>query len=156
MHGTSLADDRSRSGRLEGAARAELIEAVSTAAVKRLFLDYDGTLTPIRRNPALATPTPDLLALLQDLGRRPDFDVTIITGRSREFCDQYFGEIDLNLVAEHCAFYRRKGGGGWESVVSAEEFERIKAVVRPTSQLRATHSRRLRRRKRDSLGPALS
>ncbi|MDQ3772957.1 MAG: bifunctional alpha,alpha-trehalose-phosphate synthase (UDP-forming)/trehalose-phosphatase [Pseudomonadota bacterium] len=121
----------SRSGRLEGAARAELIEAVSTAVVKRLFLDYDGTLTPIRRNPTLATPTPDLLALLQDLGRRPDFDVTIITGRSREFCDQYFAGIDLNLVAEHCAFYRRKGGGGWESVVSAEEFERIKAVVRP-------------------------
>ncbi|MBT9253711.1 MAG: bifunctional alpha,alpha-trehalose-phosphate synthase (UDP-forming)/trehalose-phosphatase [Brockia lithotrophica] len=47
------------------------------------FLDYDGTLVPLVRDPSLAAPDPELLKLLASLARPRKSEVVVISGRSR-------------------------------------------------------------------------
>ena len=77
-----------------------------------LFLDYDGTLVPIRELPELAVPEPNLLDLTVRLASVTD--LVIISGRNRDFLDRWFSKVDVTLVAEHGAFIRH-AGGEWES-----------------------------------------
>ncbi|KAF7727520.1 threalose-6-phosphate phosphatase [Apophysomyces ossiformis] len=83
------------------------------SAKRRLFLfDYDGTLTPIVRNPADARPTPSLLRDLDALCKDPANTVWIISGRDQNFLSTYFGNIHrLGLSAEHGSFM--KMGNQW-------------------------------------------
>lgn len=47
-----------------------------------LFLDYDGTLTPLCDHPSEAHLTPEMLRVLRLSADRPDTDVAIVSGRS--------------------------------------------------------------------------
>ena len=82
----------------------------------RLFLfDWDGTLTPIVRNPTAAVPTPAVLDILRGLSTHPRDEVWIISGRDPDFLAQCFDDTPLlALSAEHGAFVRRRGHGDWE------------------------------------------
>ncbi len=77
-----------------------------------LFLDYDGTLVPIRELPELAVPETKLVDLTVRLASVTD--LVIISGRNRDFLDRWFSEVNVTLVAEHGAFIRH-AGGEWES-----------------------------------------
>ncbi|KAI8394082.1 trehalose-phosphatase-domain-containing protein [Radiomyces spectabilis] len=85
------------------------------SANKRLFLfDYDGTLTPIVRNPADACPTPTLLNYLKHLCTDQANSVWIISGRDQVFLNTYLGNIQrLNLSAEHGSFMKIAGEQDW-------------------------------------------
>jgi trehalose 6-phosphate synthase/phosphatase len=77
---------------------------------KRLFLlDYDGTLTPIARMPHLAVPGDELYELLSSLAFNPKTEVVVISGRPINVLEKWFGELPVNLVAEHGAFHKMKG-----------------------------------------------
>jgi trehalose 6-phosphate synthase/phosphatase len=81
------------------------------ASTKRLLLlDYDGTLVPFARLPELAVPDQDLVKLLKRLADDPHTDVTVISGRESGSLQSWFGELDINLVAEHGAGIRLKRG----------------------------------------------
>ena len=77
---------------------------------RALFFDYDGTLVPLARTPEQAVPGRSLLDLLRLLASDPRNDITIISGRQREFLQKHLGDIRLSLVAEHGAWMRRRGG----------------------------------------------
>jgi len=47
-----------------------------------LFLDYDGTLTPLRRHPSEAVLGPSMRAAVEACAAREDTDVTLISGRA--------------------------------------------------------------------------
>jgi trehalose 6-phosphate synthase/phosphatase len=47
-----------------------------------LFLDYDGTLTPLRRHPSEATLSPRMRRAISDCAERSDTDVAVVSGRS--------------------------------------------------------------------------
>lgn len=80
---------------------------------KRLLIfDYDGTLVPIARLPELAIPDDQLIKTLIDLAADKRNTVVISSGRDADFLDKWFGELELNLVAEHGAFY--KAHGKWQ------------------------------------------
>ena len=88
-----------------------------THADKRLILlDYDGTLASFTKLPEQAKPDKDLLILLKELSENPKNDVVVISGRDKETLGQWLGDLPLNLVAEHGAFYRVKNTE-WESPV---------------------------------------
>ncbi|KAL3419723.1 putative trehalose-6-phosphate synthase [Phlyctema vagabunda] len=92
-------------------------------AKKRLFMfDYDGTLTPIVKDPAAAIPSDRVIRTLQALASDHRNAVWIISGRDQEFLSQYLGHIkELGFSAEHGSFMRHPGSTEWENL--AETFD---------------------------------
>ncbi|KAI4181673.1 MAG: hypothetical protein L6R41_006475 [Letrouitia leprolyta] len=85
-------------------------------ATARLFLfDWDGTLTPIVREPAAAVPTPVVVDILQKLSSHPKNEFWIISGRDSSFLGKHFDPISsIGLSAEHGAFVRYPRHADWE------------------------------------------
>lgn len=93
------------------------------SAKKRLFMfDYDGTLTPIVRDPAAAIPTERLIRTLKALASDHRNSVWIISGRDQEFLQGHLGNIsELGFSAEHGSFMRHPRSTEWENL--AETFD---------------------------------
>jgi len=99
--------------------RAKLL-AQYRAAKKRLFMfDYDGTLTPIVKDPQSAIPSDRVIRTLKTLASDPANAVWIISGRDQAFLEEWMGHIsELGLSAEHGSFMRKPGDETWENVAS--------------------------------------
>jgi trehalose 6-phosphate synthase/phosphatase len=106
------ADDKSHADD----ARAKLSAAVRAGQRIAVFLDYDGTLREIERDPAAATPTPELRQLLDLLCARDEIDVTIISGRTPDDLESFLADYPFGLIAEHGAAIRRPKHGEWEQL----------------------------------------
>ncbi|KAF6816897.1 putative trehalose-6-phosphate synthase [Colletotrichum plurivorum] len=92
-------------------------------AGKRLFMfDYDGTLTPIVREPSAAVPSERVLQTLKALAADEKNAVWIISGRDQEFLQQHLGHIPgLGFSAEHGSFMRNPGSDDWINL--ADKFD---------------------------------
>ena len=92
-------------------------------AKKRLFMfDYDGTLTPIVKDPQAAIPSERAILTLTALAADPQNAVWIISGRDQDFLQQYLGHISsLGFSAEHGSFIRHPGTTEWVNL--AETFD---------------------------------
>jgi len=77
-----------------------------------LFLDFDGTLAPIRRTPSLATLSPRMKSLLDQLSARPDVTLALVTGRSRQDILTRV-HIDTLLVMANHGFEIAGGRSEW-------------------------------------------
>ncbi|KAI1305077.1 trehalose-phosphatase [Xylaria venustula] len=88
------------------------------ASPKRLFMfDYDGTLTPIVRDPQAAIPSERVIQTLKALASDPRNAVWIISGRDQEFLQQHLGHISgLGFSAEHGSFIRYPAATTWENL----------------------------------------
>ena len=95
-------------------AGARLRRALESGQRVAMFLDYDGTLREIERDPAAARPNEAVRALLAALAARGNLAVTIISGRTPDDLDAFLGSYPCGLVAEHGASLRPAGGGSWE------------------------------------------
>jgi trehalose 6-phosphate synthase/phosphatase len=84
----------------------------------RLLLDYDGTLVPLARSPELAAPDEELLGLLERLAASPGIHMDIVSGRSHETLQQWFGDLPVSLWAEHGFWYRSRPSAPWEAAVT--------------------------------------
>ncbi|KAI6374789.1 hypothetical protein MCOR25_003053 [Pyricularia grisea] len=93
------------------------------AAGKRLFMfDYDGTLTPIVREPSAAVPTERLLQTIKALAADDRNAVWVISGRDQDFLSAHLGHIqNLGFSAEHGSFMKRPGSDEWENL--ADKFD---------------------------------
>ncbi|KAG4305986.1 hypothetical protein PORY_000896 [Pneumocystis oryctolagi] len=80
-----------------------------------LFMfDYDGTLTPIVKDPLVAIPSRKLLHVLRALAENPKNQVWIISGRDQSFLAKWFDNIpQLGLSAEHGCFMRFPNTSNW-------------------------------------------
>lgn len=86
------------------------IQGEYRATQKRLFiLDYDGTLSAFKSQPEDAVPTIETYKLLNKLASDPKNKVVISSGRDRDTLEQWFGNIAIDLAAEHGACYKDKG-----------------------------------------------
>jgi len=92
-------------------------------ADKRLFMfDYDGTLTPIVKDPLAALPSERLIRTIKALAEDHRNNIWIISGRDQEFLQQQLGHIpELGFSAEHGSFLRHPGKKQWENL--AEKFD---------------------------------
>lgn len=72
----------------------------------QIFLDYDGTLVPIRMNPEECYADGSLRTLLDSISRR--YEMYIVTGRSMEDITEFVGS-DYNIIALHGAVRRVDG-----------------------------------------------
>ena len=95
----------------------EIRDAYLQAARRLLVLDYDGTLVPFAKRPQQAVPPQAVLDLLTALASDPRNRVALISGRSAENLDRWFGKIpQLRLVAEHGAELKTPLASTWESL----------------------------------------
>lgn len=79
-----------------------------------LFLDYDGTLAPLRKDPADAVPDSfisDLSGRLSAMAEK--VDTYLITGRPCEDMDRWFDGYGFHLIAEHGLFYKQPAATQW-------------------------------------------
>ncbi|KAH3675726.1 hypothetical protein WICMUC_002518 [Wickerhamomyces mucosus] len=90
-------------------------------AHRRLFLfDYDGTLTPIVKDPAAAIPSSRLINILGKLSEDPKNLIWIISGRDQAFLEKWLGSINpkLGLSAEHGCFMKDVNNQEWVNLAS--------------------------------------
>ncbi len=66
-----------------------------------LFLDYDGTLTPLVSHPSKAKLTPRMREVLMGCARRDDTDVSIVSGRALADISKVVGEPSLIYAGNH-------------------------------------------------------
>jgi trehalose 6-phosphate synthase/phosphatase len=111
---------------------ASILEDFKRSDSRCILLDYDGTLAPYQKLPALAKPDEDVLQLLADLCSDEKNDVVIISGRDVETLEKWLGHLPLTLVAEHGACIRYKNQPWKEQVSVTPEW---KEQVRPLLEL---------------------
>lgn len=88
---------------------------------RRLFMfDYDGTLTPIVKEPSAAIPSDRVLRTIKKLAADPQNAVWIISGRDRDFLGEWMGHIpELGLSAEHGCFMRPPRSDVWDNLAKS-------------------------------------
>ena len=93
---------------------ADILESFRNASKIGCFLDYDGTLREFEEDPEHASPMPEICQLLCQLADNPRIDPYLISGRKRNEMQEWFGELDVTLIAEHGFAVRRSGTDSWE------------------------------------------
>lgn len=96
---------------------AKVLNEIETAFKKAknsiLFLDYDGTLTGFTSNPQDAVPDAELKSIIKDLSALAQ--VVIISGRDKDTLGKWFDDQDIDLIAEHGVWVKRKENtGDWD------------------------------------------
>lgn len=93
---------------------AEKIAPALRSAKRSLFLiDYDGTIREFVDDPAAASPTDETLSALEGLTSIKGARVVIVSGRGRELLDDWLGDTDVGLVAEHGLWFRLTPDQEW-------------------------------------------
>ena len=91
-----------------------LARELATRSEVLLTLDYDGTLVKITSNPERARPDSALRELLVALAEMPRVQVCIVSGRSQPSLAAWFGELAIDLVAEHGVWSKRARDSDWQ------------------------------------------
>ena len=109
----------------------EIRRAFRDAAVRALYLDYDGTLVPLAARPADATPVPSMVEIVGAVARRRSTTVVIVSGRPAADLDRWFGHLrGVWLAAEHGALLRGPRDTAWHPLRPGADLE-WKGRVRP-------------------------
>ncbi len=98
----------------------EIVDRYRRASRRVIFLDYDGTLVPFSSVPELAIPDTQTLIRIEQLASDAKNRVVIISGRNRDFMEEWLGQLDILLVAEHGAFLRTPGSA-WECTIDPDQ-----------------------------------
>lgn len=88
-------------GKILRRAEKDIIEKIKRAGRIIFFLDYDGTLTPIRKKPSLAGIKKSTIATLKKLAKNPHFKVFIISGRSLKDVKNLIGIKSIFYIGNH-------------------------------------------------------
>lgn len=83
-----------------------------------VFLDYDGTLVPIKEKPEEAVLNKAIRNKLNQLAKEK-LNIVVVSGRPSEFLSAQFNNSNLHLVAEHGATELRPSDGKWRKRISA-------------------------------------
>jgi trehalose 6-phosphate synthase/phosphatase len=87
--------------------KVKLIDAYKEAKRRLLLLDYDGTLVNYFVRPDDAVPDAELKDLLNELGKEPGNELVLISGRNAATLNHWFGNMNVELVAEHGALNKK-------------------------------------------------
>src|SRR5262245_31722253 len=79
----------------------ELAPRVAEAAHLLLFLDFDGTLTPIAPHPDMVRLEPSRIAALRELSRHSMVSMTLISGRERNNLQARVGVPGVIYAGNH-------------------------------------------------------
>ena len=101
-----------------------LKESYRMSDTRLLIFDYDGTLTPIVQDPAMAKLPPHVHVLLKKLASDRKNKVWIVSGRDKEFLEREFSPCpNLGLAAEHGAFFREPFSSIWNNMIATPKMD---------------------------------
>jgi len=110
--------------------RSRMIKQYQQAKRRLFMFDYDGTLTPIVKDPNAAIPTDRVLRTIKTLAADPKNHVWIISGRDQKFLNEWMGHIpELGLSAEHGCFMRHPKEEEWENLTTKMDMGWQKEVM---------------------------
>ena len=111
-------------------AQKELVSDYLKSSRRLILLDYDGTLVPFSAKPWLAKPSDEVIAVLRDLAENPKNEAVLISGREKANMEQWFGSLNIGLVAEHGMWVRDRHGD-WEriSTLTNEWTEEVRPIL---------------------------
>ena len=89
--------------------RLMLLNAYENAKKRLILLDYDGTLMDYQPDPAAVVPDQELLNILQKITRSQENKLVVISGRDRSTLDKWLGQLNIDMVAEHGVWIKRRG-----------------------------------------------
>lgn len=95
--------------------RLAIQERYQTARNRLLLFDYDGTLVGFKKEIDEASPDAELYNLLDAFVADEKNTLVIISGRKHTTLEQWFGEKNYTLIAEHGA-WKKNSDGGWEQL----------------------------------------
>jgi len=98
--------------------KTEILSQYKKSKKRLLLFDYDGTLISFSKKPEDARPDKELKRLLISLSKKTNNHVVIISGRDRNTMEQWLGDINCSLVAEHGSWLKILPKGEWERQVS--------------------------------------
>ncbi|MEM1323157.1 MAG: bifunctional alpha,alpha-trehalose-phosphate synthase (UDP-forming)/trehalose-phosphatase [Bacteroidota bacterium] len=84
---------------------SELLQAYRQAKRRLLLLDYDGTLMSFQNDPTRTAPDEALLNCLQRLVETPGNKMVVISGRDRHTLGKWLGPLNIEMSAEHGAWF---------------------------------------------------
>ena len=95
----------------------QLVLDFKNAQSRYLFLDYDGTLQRFFGDPKDAKPDKHLYKLLDTLAEYNNTYLILISGRSKETLEDWFGKKKYSLIAEH-GIWNKEEGKKWRTNVT--------------------------------------
>ncbi|AQL01018.1 trehalose-6-phosphate phosphatase10 [Zea mays] len=101
-----------------------------------MFMDYDGTLSPIVADPDMAFMTPEMRAAVRNVAKR--FPTAIVTGRCIEKVCSFVGLPELYYAGSHGMDIKGPNSKSWSSLA-----EKVKAVLRDFPELELTEGRKV-------------
>lgn len=101
---------------LKGKSVDSLLADYRRARKRLLLLDYDGSLVPFAEDYHNAQPPKSLITLLHEICSDQNNDVVLISGRSAEDLESWFGNLPISLVAEHGAALKKAGNKTWQTI----------------------------------------
>lgn len=101
---------------MKGKLQRRLLADWRRAGRRLLLLDYDGSLVPFTEDYKDAKPPDSLIKLLKALNAGKTTDVVLISGRSAEDLQKWFGRLQINLVAEHGATIKKTSRKTWQTI----------------------------------------
>ncbi|MBX7125540.1 MAG: trehalose-phosphatase [Cyclobacteriaceae bacterium] len=87
----------------------KLSMSYNDASKRLIILDYDGTLVPFRNYPQSVYPPSEAIDTVKELCADSKNHVVIVSGRSCEDLELFWGGTSVNLAAEHGGFYQEAG-----------------------------------------------
>jgi trehalose 6-phosphate synthase/phosphatase len=103
--------------------KRDLLDNYRNSKKRLLLLDYDGTLVPFVSDPENAVPSRQLLDLIENMGANPENDILLISGRSSTWLEKNFGNLPVNLIAEHGARSKWKNTGWITEIQTHSEWK---------------------------------
>jgi trehalose 6-phosphate synthase/phosphatase len=85
----------------------QISRAYVAAKDRYIFLDYDGTLVGFQGDIEKASPDQELYDIIAKLSADPANRVIIISGRRYETLQNWFGHLNLDMIAEHGAWQKQ-------------------------------------------------
>src|SRR5690606_28824947 len=102
-----------KAGRVKDSIRDNIKRSYDAATKRLILLDYDGTLVGFKQRIELASPDDELYSLLNQFVSDERNHTTVISGRKYQTLEQWFGQKNLDLIAEHGA-WRKQIGSNWK------------------------------------------
>ncbi len=93
----------------------ELVDDYRKSSHRLILLDYDGTLSPFAARPEKARPDHELSEILDCLTRKKRNRLVVFSGRDRATLEEWLGDFQLDLIAEHGAWLKEYNGQ-WETL----------------------------------------